>query len=192
MLRPVLLLIASWSCDAFVAPAGRAFLGSRALSAASSRMSGQPAALRPGAAIAASQRAFVALDAWSGSSRGACAGGSSEGGSCEGGSFGGGGSGGSWWRRHNLGGASDSGGDGHSGERCRRAMQGLVAMRGAESWLSAEAGRSSRMRCPAVNALLCINVAVYLLQVLSQGWLLTAGAKLNPMIVSGQYYRVSR
>jgi len=47
-----------------------------------------------------------------------------------------------------------------------------------------------RSRCPATNFLLCITAVVYVLQMLTQGWLLDAGAKDNSMIVQGQYYRL--
>ena len=99
-----------------------------------------------------------------------------------------GGGGGCWGGRSNVGGGS--GGDKPRGGNGReKLMQGLLAMRGGECWLSAQA-QSQRARCPATNALLCINVVVYVLQLLTQGWLLNAGAKVNSMIVRGQYYRL--
>ena len=210
---PLLLLLAASSCDAFVAPSfvmpmGRmrraAAVSPRLQSPALAQFAWQQSAIPRLARDAAS--AVVGIRVHVRSNQGfrarsltltACQGGGAlllepSWGGCGGG---GGRGGGPWWKRHNLGQAdhSDPNGDRdmQRNRRCRRAVQGLVAVRGAESWLSAEGGRLSRLRCPAVNALLCVNAAVYLLQVLTQGWLLTAGAKINPMIVSGQYYRVS-
>ncbi len=90
-------------------------------------------------------------------------------------SFGGGGMyGGGWGGRNNL-------GDGEfheergAGRRLHlRMMQGLLAVRGGDHFLTAEATLFNS-RAPATNALLCINAIVYLLQVLTQGALLTAG-----------------
>ena len=209
----LLLLMAVSSCDAFVAPsfvmpmgrmrsaaAGSARLQSPALAQCAWQQSAIPRLARDaanaGVGIRVHARSNQGFRARS-STLAACQGGGAfllepGWGGCGGG---GGRRAGPWWRRHNLGQAdhSDPNGDRdmERNRRCRRVVQGLVAVRGAESWLSAEGGRLSRLRCPAVNALLCVNAAVYLLQVLTQGWLLTAGAKINPMIVSGQYYRVS-
>lgn len=105
-----------------------------------------------------------------------------KGSNCGGGGRGGGG----WGRRNNLG---EDDGRGELGGRRTNTIQALLAVRGGDAYLTADAG-SRRARCPATNALLCVNVVVYLLQVLTQGWLLTAGAKMNSQIISGQYYRL--
>jgi membrane associated rhomboid family serine protease len=124
--------------------------------------------------------------------------------------------GGGWGGRNNL-------GDGEfneelgAGRRLHlRMMQGLLAVRGGDHFLTADATLFNS-RAPATNALLCINAIVYLLQVLTKGALLTAGesliyhdnsqplvlshennanmyqlagAKINSAIVMGQYYRL--
>ena len=66
-----------------------------------------------------------------------------------------------------------------------RLTQSLLAARGG---LGAKEERRERRK--AVDALLCLNVAVYILQLLSRDWLLIAGAKVNGMILTGQYYRL--
>jgi membrane associated rhomboid family serine protease len=130
--------------------------------------------------------------------------------------FGGGGMhGGGWGGRNNLADGEFNEERGAGRRLHLRMMQGLLAVRGGDHFLTAEATLFNS-RAPATNALLCINAIVYLLQVLTQGALLTAGeclichdnsqplvshekntnmyqlagAKMNSAIVMGQYYRL--
>ena len=98
------------------------------------------------------------------------------------------GGGGGWGGRRHVGG----GGQGDDAARPGRSrlVQSLLAVRAGDCWLSAQGASKRQPRRRATDALLCINVAVYILQLLTRDWLLNAGAKVNGMILSGQYYRL--
>ena len=101
-----------------------------------------------------------------------------------GGGFSRGGCGGGWGGRRHVGGGNFF----HDDDAARgRLTQSLLAARGG---LGAKEDSNGRERRKAVDALLCLNVVVYILQLLSRDWLLNAGAKVNGMILSGQYYRL--
>ena len=72
----------------------------------------------------------------------------------------------------------------------RSLLQGLLALRGGDVWLSAYGRQGGRQKSPAVEALLCINIVIFILQLRTRGWLLEAGAKINGMIVMGEFYRL--
>ena len=101
--------------------------------------------------------------------------------------------GGGWGGRNNLGDGEFNEERGAGRRLQLRMMQGLLAVRGGDHFLTAEA-TVFNSRAPATNALLCINAIVYLLQVLTQGALLTAGECLicHPNDLSNRQARYTK